>query len=132
MADQLIEPVDVEQAVIDELSPFFTIGTAIPTDPPPLFLRVVAVGGYNRDLVTDQPLVTLEAFALLESTAGHALATATARLELAAKRGKLGSETCYGLQTSSLPQNYPMPSLPTHKRYITTIAPVLRRRVNTL
>lgn len=132
MPDQLILPADVEQAIIDELSPYFTIGTSIPETKPNIFLRVVATGGSQRDLVTDAPIVVLDAFAKLESQARDAANTALARLQLAARKGKIGNETAYGLSVAALPQNYPLPSVPTHKRYITTIAPALRRRVTTL
>lgn len=130
--DQLLTPADVEQAIIDELTPFYTIGTSIPPTPPAIFLRVVAVGGAPRDMVTDNWTVVLEAFAPLESAARQTLADALARLGLAARKGKIGSEVCYGLGNMGLPQNFPLPSVPTHKRYITTITPALRRRITTL
>lgn len=129
---QLLTPVNVEQAVIDELSSVYTISTRIPDTKPPVFLRVVAAGGASRDLVTDNPLVVLEAFAPTESRAHAALVDAVARLELAARQGTLGSEVCYGLEVSALPQNLPLPSVPSHRRYTTTLAPALRRRVTTL
>lgn len=129
---ELIKPVDAEQAIIDELSPIYTISTSIPDNPPATFLRVIMVGGAERDLVTDSPLVTLEAFGVRESLAWAALVDAIARLSLAGRQGKLGNEVCYGVQIASLPQNYPMPTMPTHHRYISTIAPALRRRVTTL
>ena len=132
MADQLHSPADVEQAIIDELSSTYSISTSIPDNPPAVFFRVVAVGGVQRDLVTDSWLAVLEAFAPLESTARNTMADALARLELAARKGHIGSEVCYGFGTMGLPQNLPLPSVPTHKRYITTITPALRRRVITL
>lgn len=133
MADQLVVPVDVEQALIDELSPQYTIGTGFPPDPmPDLFLRVVAVGGFQRDLVTDKPTVVLEAFAKLETQARDALVDALARVELAVRKGKLGNEVAYTLEIAGLPQNLPLLSVPTHKRYLTTIAPAIRRRVTTI
>lgn len=130
--DQLLIPTDVEQAIIDELSPTYSIGTAIPADKPPLFFRVIATGGTERDLVTDTPTVVLEAYAARESAARDALAVALASLQLAARKGSIGGQTCYSLEVLGLPQNLPLPSVPTHKRYITTITPALRRRVTTL
>jgi len=132
MADQLIIPADIEQAIIDELSPVYVIGSSIPDNKPTTFLRVVATGGIERDLVTDNPIATIEVFSKLESTARQVANEALARLQLAARKGKLGNETCYGLGVAALPQNYPLPSVPTHKRYITTITPAVRRRVTIL
>lgn len=132
MPDQLLLPADVEQAIITELSPFWPIATVIPDTKPSIFFRVVATGGSERDLVTDAPIVVLEAFAKRESQARDAINMALARLQLAARKGNLGGETCYGLAVAALPQNYPLPSVPTHKRYILTIAPALRRRAVTI
>ncbi|AUG84808.1 tail terminator [Microbacterium phage Sharkboy] len=133
MPDQLLTPADVEQAIIDELSPLYTVGTSIPDPRPNLFLRVVATGGGQLNLVQDEPLVTLEAFGLRETQARGALDSALARLELAVrKRGMIGSEPVSRLRIAGLPQNYPLPSVPSHKRYISTIAPAVRRRITTL
>ena len=132
MADELLLPADVEQAVITHLSPFWPISTKIPETKPDLFFRVVATGGSQRDLVTDSPIVVLEAFAVRETVARDAINEALARLQLAARQGNIGGVTCYGLAVAALPQNYPLPSVPTHKRYILTIAPALRRRAVTI
>jgi len=132
MADQLLTSADVEQAIIDELTPLYVIGTSIPNSKPAVFLRVVAVGGVPQNLVTDKPTVSLEAFALKESVARATLDSALARLELAARKGRIGNETCYELEVFALPQNYPLPSVPTHTRYISTIAPAIRRRVTSI
>lgn len=132
MTDQLIQPADVEQAVIDELTPDFVIGTSLPQTLPPLFVRVVAVGGTPETLVSDSFLVVVEVFALRESLAVTSAANILARLDLARRKGRMGSETCYGLGVMGLPQNYPLPSVPSHKRYLMTLAPVLRRRVTNI
>ncbi|WIC89436.1 tail terminator [Microbacterium phage BAjuniper] len=124
---QLIVPNDAEQAVIDQLADY-EVGTGLATDKP-LFARVLAVGGGERDLVTDEPMLTIEVFAKLESTAAQTANLFLALLQAAARAGRLGGVPCYGLRVVSLPQNYPLPSVPTHKRYITTIAPALRRSV---
>ncbi|UVF61066.1 tail terminator [Microbacterium phage Eula] len=130
--DQLLTPSDVEQAVIDELATY-KVGTSIPEPKPALFFRVLVVGGTQTNLVLDEPLVTLEAFAQRESLASAAIADAIARLELAVrKRGFIGSAPVSHLQVVGLPQNYPLPSVPTHSRYLATIAPAVRRRVTTL
>ncbi|QDH92390.1 tail terminator [Microbacterium phage Celaena] len=127
---QLLTPVDVEQAIIDELSGLYTVGTSIPETKPNIFLRVLAAGGAELNLVQDEPLVTIEAFSLRESTARGALDSALARLQLAVKQnGRIGDAVVSRIRFVGLPQNYPLPSVPTHKRYITTIAPAVRRAV---
>lgn len=131
-ATQLIIPTDAEQAIIDELSPTYTIGTGIPEPTPSLFARVLTTGGSERDLVTDKPWLTIEVFATRESKAQEAATDILARLQLAARKGRMGGETLYTLDVAGLPQNYPLPSVPTHARYVLTIAPALRRRVNYL
>lgn len=131
--DQLLLPVDVEQAVIDELAGDWPIGTSIPETKPPIFFRVLVTGGTELNLVQDEPFVTLEAFGLRESTARDALSSALAKLQLAVKKNnRIGDEAVTQIRFVGLPQNYPMPSVPTHKRYISTIAPAIRRRIITL
>jgi hypothetical protein len=126
-------PSDAEQAVIDELYHYFAIGTSIPDPKPDLFLRVLAVGGAELNLVQDEPLITLEAFGIRETIARDALAEALARLKQAVlSRGMIGSVPATKLRIVGLPQNYPLPSVPSHRRYMTTIAPALRRRITTL
>ncbi|QJD49826.1 tail terminator [Microbacterium phage AvGardian] len=129
---QLLLPADVEQAVIDELAGL-VVGTSIPEDKPPLFFRVLATGGGELNLVQDEPLVTVEAFALRETQARDALAEVLARIKLAVQtRGQIGSEDVTSVRLVGLPQNYPLPSLPSHRRYLATIAPAVRRRITTL
>jgi hypothetical protein len=130
--DQLITPADAEQAVIDELDGLYVVGTGIPDPKPDLFVRVLTTGGDQRDLVTDTPWLTLEVFALRESEAFRASADIVARLQLAVRHGRLGGEVAYAMAVSGLPQNYPLPSVPSHRRYVTTIAPDIRRRVTSL
>ncbi|AXH47305.1 tail terminator [Microbacterium phage Eden] len=131
MTVQIIVPNDAEQAVIDELEArgYADAATIIPETKPQLFFRVLSVGGTQRDLVTDTPTMTIETFATLESTASQTANLVVGLLQAAARSGRMGGVPCYGLQVVSLPQNYPLPSVPTHKRYITTIAPALRRAV---
>jgi hypothetical protein len=130
----IIEPADAEQAVIDELEAAgFEAATSIPSSQlPVVFVRVVAVGGFQRDLVTDVPNITLEFFGRTESKASQAAARGIAVLQAAAREGHLGGETCHQVGVGALPQNYPLPSVQTHKRYITTIAPAIRRRAATI
>lgn len=130
---QIIEPTDAEQAVIDELTPRgFAIATSLPAVLPDGFQRVVGAGGTQRDLVTDTPTLVLEAFHKKESQALADANRMLALIEAAIRAGRLGNETAYRLQVVALPQNYPLPSVPSHKRYISTIAPDIRRRVLTI
>lgn len=129
----LLLPEDVEQAFIDELSPYYSIGSSLPETIPAVFLRITAAGGFQRDLVTDTFTVTLESFAKLEAQASLALSTAIARVQHAQQTtGKLGNAVCYRIQVAGVPQNLPFPSVPTHKRYVSTLAPDLRRLSLTL
>lgn len=125
----MLVPADPEQAIIDHLSPFYATSTKLPQTLPNLFIRVLAAGGVQRDLVTDEFLVTLEAFGTLESTARQLLAEAIGRLDYAVEtNGHLGDEVCYNVNAASVPSNYPNPDVPTHSRYIVTLTVVLRRR----
>jgi hypothetical protein len=127
---QVLVPRDIEQALIDIIEEIgIDAGTSLPQTIPSQFVRVLVVGGTTRDLVTDVPTVTLEVFALRESTASETANLLLAILEAHARQGMLGDIPCYGLSVVSLPQNYPLPSVPTHKRYQTTIAPAVRRAV---
>ena len=130
---QLLEPADVEQALIDELSSQFTIGTSIPEDPlPAAFLRVNSGGGFQRDLVTDRFIVTLDSFAKLETIARSNLVRAVALVQRAVLAGSLGGVPAYRLEVSGLPQNLPHPTVTDRARYIATLAPDLRRQTITL
>lgn len=125
-------PADAEQAVIDEL-PGLGVGTTVPDNPPDSFIRVVQAGGTQINEVTDEFLVTLEAFAGTETEASTLLSEAIGRIDHAARdRGQLGGETCYGTRAATTPQNFPMPSLPAHRRYLVTLAVRLRRRPVTI
>lgn len=129
---ELLQPVDAEQAVIDELYGYIPIGTKLP-DPKPLdFARVVSAGGNQRNLVSDEHMVVIDVYSRVESNASRMAAQVLARLQLAGRVGRLGNETCYGVDTGSLPQNFPDPSVPGYYRYTMTLVPVLRRRVTHL
>jgi hypothetical protein len=124
----LIIPADPEQAVIDALTDFIPVGTKLPEPKPPVFARVIGVGGVPETIVSDAFTVTVEVYAIKESTAAQAAAEVLARLTLASLEGKLGDETCYRVGVMALPQNYPNPTVPSHARYSMTLVPVLRRR----
>lgn len=131
---EITESVDAEQAMIDELEPFYPnqVGTTLPQSMPTFFIRVVSVGGFEQDLVTDEWLLTIEVFASRESLAVNGINRAIAILKSAGRTGELGNEVCYGIRVATLPQNYVLPSVPGHKRYIATLATKLRRRVVTI
>jgi hypothetical protein len=122
-------PVDVEQAIITELSPRHTIGSSLPAVLPAQFIRVLAAGGFERDMVTDSFIVTLESFATRESTARAQLARAVAWLaQKVLDEHTVGGAVAYRFQLTAVPQNFPNPDVPTHKRYIATLTLDLRRQ----
>lgn len=131
---EILEDPDIEQAVIDELTVFYPgqVGTSLPQTMPDTFIRVLAVGGFEQNLVTGTPLFTIEVFAKREAVARPVIARVVAILQAAGRTGKLGTETCYGVSIATLPQNYPHPSVPSHKRYISTLSAGIRRRAVTL
>lgn len=125
-------PADVEQAIIDDL-PDLVVGTKIPADPkPPLFVRVVAAGGYPQTMVSDAFTAVIEVYAKKESEAQRSAATIMARLVSAATRGRMGGVPCHRVDVAGLPQNYPNPTVPGYYRYTMTLTPVLRRRTTTI
>jgi hypothetical protein len=128
----LIIPADPEQAIVDALEDVLPVGTGIPEPKPPVFVRVIGVGGTPETIVSDAFTVTIEVYALKESAAAEAAAEVLARLTLASLEGTLGGEVCYRVGVMALPQNYPNPTVPSHARYTMTLVPVLRRRVTHL
>lgn len=131
---EILETPDAEQAILDELETWYPnqVGTSLPAVIPSTFIRVLSVGGNERNLVTDDPLLTIEVFNGRESVARNVSARVIAIIQAAGRAGKLGNEVCYGVRIATLPQNYALPSVQTHKRYISTIAPSFRRRAVTL
>ena len=123
----MLEPANPEAAIMTVLSDKKVSTTLLPENAE--FYRVLSTGGTQLNMVTDEFLVTLESFAKTETAARNNLARVIARLAHEARTtGTLGSETCYGVRTASDPANYPMPSVPTHRRYLATLAVQLRRR----
>lgn len=132
---------DVETAILIELSsklpgygwPGFTtaggkVGTRIPGAPyPDGFIRVVAVGGFSRDLVSDSPTVVVEAFHKGEQEARDLCALSVGILEAAGRAGDLGSATTYGVSAASLPGNLPDPGVPDRFRFTATVSVTLRK-----
>lgn len=132
---ELLIPADAELAVMREFRAALvgsrfssaTVGTKIPLTKPAQFVRVVATGGTERDLVTDSPLLTLEAFCVEEGDARDLAALLVAFLQRAGRAGVLGGATCFGVEVAGLPSNLPHPDVPTHFRYTATVSAALRR-----
>lgn len=127
----LIIPPDFETAVRSQLSVDLAglkAGTKLPTqDPKPdVFARILATGGYQRDLVTFVSNVTVEVFALRPADAQHYASFALSYLLRAGHSGEMGDDVCYGVDPLGLLQNYPLPSLPLYTRYVFSISVALR------
>lgn len=129
---EVLTPADAEQAIIDELEDL-TIGTSLPETLPAEFVRIVAAGGSEVSMVSDQFLLSIEGFAVRETTARDLTALVVARVAAAVRsKHSVGGIPAYRMSMGSLPQNLPMANVPTHKRYIATIALDLRRSVSNL
>lgn len=131
MADLLV-PEDDEVAVVGELTARMSlhVGTRVPPRKVPgEFVRVVSLGGVERDLVSDSFSLAIEGFAESEGRARKLCALAVAHLQAAGRAGVLGGVVCYGVEAAGLPGNLPLPTLPTHFRYTATIVAHLRRDV---
>lgn len=126
---ELLVPADDEVALVDELAARTGLhwGTRIPNPLPEEFGRVVSTGGTERDLVTDSPTLTVEAFALTEGRARRVCAEAVAHLQAAAREGRVGDVVCHAVRAVSLPANLPMPSVPGRFRFTATVSADLRR-----
>ncbi|WAC65182.1 hypothetical protein OVA14_07215 [Agrococcus sp. SL85] len=131
MAETLV-PVDVEVEAIAELKarmpalgfPGFGYGTRLSAGD---HIRVNAMGGVTRDLVTDRPTIRLEVFSASEGTAQRACAFAVAALQAAGRDGRIGDAVCYGVDVAALPQNLPHPQVPDRFRFFATLTASLRR-----
>lgn len=131
---EVLVPVDAEPEVVAELAqrmPAFgfagPVGTKIPETRPEEFIRVVAVGGSARDLVSDSHTLVVEGFAVNETRAQRMCAFAIAGLQAAGRDGRIGAATSYGVSVFALPQNLPMPSVPDRFRFTATVSVDLRR-----
>lgn len=134
MTETLI-PADPEAAGLKELAErlpdlgydALDYGTKIAANRPSEFVRVLAMGGGARDLVTDLHTVRVEVFAVKEVRAQRICAFAVAALQAAGRAGRLGGVTCYGVDVAALPQNLPHPQVPDRHRYFATLTLALRR-----
>lgn len=134
---ELLVGVDVEKELITELdarmaaTPYpVKAHTQIPPNPRPgEFIRVIAAGGAERDLVTDSRTVTLEGWAETETRAERICSYALAVVYAAARAGTVGAAVCYYVASFGLPVNLPHPQVPDMYRYQTTISVDLRKVV---
>jgi len=131
---ELLVPADAEVEVVAELNAsmpddfaLMRAGTKIPDPRPDEFIRVVATGGAERDLVTDDPILVVEAFSTSETRAQRGCAFAIAVLQAGARMGRVGAATCHSVRVLGLPANLPMPTVPDHFRFTATISASLRR-----
>lgn len=135
MAAETLVPADAPLAVVAELNARragtdyedANAGTLIPNPRPAEWFRVLSTGGSERDLVTDEHLLVVEAFSASETRSQRMCAFAVAWLQSAARDGRVGTVECYGVRVVGLPQNLPMPSVPDRVRHSATISVALRR-----
>lgn len=132
----LLIPADGELAAITALdqglagTPFADApaATQIPDSPKPArFVRVVSAGGSQRDLVTDEATLVVDAFAVDEVDARDLAAYCVAVLQRAGWVGRLGDVVCYGVDVGGIPANLPHPDVPDRYRYTVTATAALRR-----
>ncbi|WP_066041905.1 hypothetical protein [Herbiconiux solani] len=131
---EIIVAEDAELAAVTELKQRLPdtgevnpiVATSIPATQPPEFFRVIVTGGTDRDLVTDNPSITVEAYALREARAERMAARAHAVLLAAARAGSMGGVPCYQAQSFARPGNLPNPLVPDRRRYTFTISADLR------
>lgn len=133
MAETLV-PADAQLAAVDELNGvdhdaeyWAPAGTRIPNPKTGEWLRVLSVGGSERDLVTDGHRLVVEAYSANETRSQRICAFAVARLQAAARGGMLGGVPCYGVSVEAVPANLPLPSVPDRVRHTATVTASLRR-----
>ena len=135
MAAEVLVASDAQLAVVNELNARSVgtdyadanAGTRIPNPKRAEWLRVLSVGGAERDLVSDEHLLVVEAFSASETRSQRMCAFAVAWLQAAARDGRMGGVPCYGVRVVGLPQNLPMPSVPDRVRHSATVSVDLRR-----
>ena len=127
---------DVEPAAVAEIKARWSdldgaavpMGTRIPSPTRPAeFGRILATGGGERDLVTDEPTLVLEGWATSEGRAQRICAFMVAAVQAAGRAGSLGGVACYRVRVGSLPANLPMPSVPDRFRFTATVSVDLRK-----
>lgn len=135
MTAETLVPADAPLAVLTEINERSVgsdyadahAGTLIPNPRPAEWFRILSTGGSERDVISDDHLIVVEAFSASETRSQRLCAFAVAWLQSAARDGNVGAVTCYGVRVVGLPQNLPMPSVPDRVRHTATISVALRR-----
>lgn len=120
---ELVVFADVEQLLIDHLTEQLEeldvptpVSTRVPNPRPDEFVRLFVTGGAQRDIIVDQPLVTVEAWAQRES---RAVAIASLCRAVIMAVDMLDGVQFYRIESASRPQNLPDPTSD-HVRYTAT------------
>lgn len=113
MTEVIVFP-DAEQVLGDWLAAALAarghtvpVGTWPPQPRPSRFVTLQRTGGTRANLVTDAPLLTVECWADLGSTASDLAQLVRALLNSAA--GQVGAATCYRVRETAGPGNLPDP-----------------------
>lgn len=125
MPDVVIMP-DAERVVVDHLNGILTepVSTTVPNPRPPVFLVVRRVGGPRLNLVADNAMLTVEAWAPGQTAAKALLALARGHIH--AMRGMVvGGVPVYGITETGGPAFLPDPDS-TQPRYTMTLQVSMR------
>lgn len=99
--------------------------TQVPNPRPAEFVRVILIGGFQRNLVTDVPRLAVEAWGTSKGRASMLAARCRELINAAALDGALGSATLNDVNMVSRPQYLPDPESNQH-RYTATYELALR------
>ena len=100
-------------------------GTEVPKTRPAEFVRVLLVGGFERNMVTDVPRLAVEAWGNSKGRASLLAARCRELINAAALDGAMGSATLNDVNMVSRPQYLPDPESNQH-RYTATYELALR------
>ena len=99
--------------------------TEVPNPRPVEFVRVLLLGGYQGNLVTDVPRLAVEAWGNSKARAQALAAKCRQDIDAAARDGRMGSATLHRVNVVSRPQNLPDPATAQY-RYTATYELSLR------
>jgi hypothetical protein len=99
--------------------------TRVPNPRPAEFVRVLLVGGFEANLVTDVPRLAVEAWGNSKARAQSLAAKCRQDIGAAARDGAMGSVTLHRVNVVSRPQNLPDPESDMY-RYTATYELALR------
>ena len=100
-------------------------GTEVPDPRATEFVRVLLVGGFRRNLVTDVPRLAVESWGVSKARASGLSALVDRLILAAARDGVMGSTTLNDVNVVSRSQYLPDPETDTH-RYTATYELALR------